>query len=157
MFSKRCVYGLRAVIYLATLEKESFVSIREITQELDLSFYFLTKILQVLSHHNILQSLKGPNGGVRLARPAEKILLIEIILAIDGPGLFEQCIMGLPGCGMMNPCPLHEQWTRALEILKTTLNNTTLAQVARRVREEHLRLTRLNDLGHLLPKKTNNE
>lgn len=145
MLSKSCVYGLRAAIYVALVKKDNFVSIREISSKLDISFYFLTKILQILTQKNIMISFKGPKGGIKLARPAEQISLMEVVLALDGQKLFEQCILGLPGCGILNPCPLHEEWSQAVEILKTTFNNTTLAQLAQRIKDDNLRLTKLNE------------
>ena len=122
MLSKSCVYGLRAVIYMASIKKDSFVSIRQISEKLDISFYFLTKILQTLTQKNILVSFKGPNGGIRLAKPADQVTLMEIVLALDSAKVFEQCILGLPGCGILNPCPLHEDWSKSIEILKSNFN-----------------------------------
>ena len=129
MLSKSCVYGLRAVIYISSIKKDTFVSIRQISSKLDISFYFLTKILQVLTQKNILVSFKGPNGGVKLAKA------------------FEQCILGLPGCGILNPCPLHNEWSQSIEILKTTFNNNTVAHLANKVRTEKLRISQLNYLS----------
>jgi Rrf2 family protein len=88
MLSKSCVYGLRAVIYIVSTKKDSFVSIRKISEKLDISFYFLTKILQILTQKNILVSFKGPNGGIKLAKPADQVTLMEIVLALDGAKVF---------------------------------------------------------------------
>jgi Rrf2 family protein len=46
---------------------------------------FLLKVLKPLVNARILMSLKGPHGGYRLARPASKITLLEVIEAVDGP------------------------------------------------------------------------
>src|SRR5205823_8934133 len=46
---------------------------------------FLLKVLKRLVNVRILVSLKGPNGGYRLAKPANKITLLEVIEAVDGP------------------------------------------------------------------------
>ncbi|NIA28794.1 MAG: Rrf2 family transcriptional regulator [Actinobacteria bacterium] len=149
MLSQSCKYGIRAVIYLALKEKEGFVSINEISKNLDVPFHFLTKTLQMLTQKKLLQSNKGPKGGVRLSISAERITLMEIVLAIDGAKLFEQCIIGLPGCGVLKSCPLHEEWTAALEIIKRTLNEKTLRHLARRVIDESLRITDLNNADFL--------
>ncbi len=149
MLSQSCKYGIRAAIYLAAKEKSRFVSIAEISKDLGIPFHFLTKTLQLLTQKNLLQSIKGAKGGVKLALPAEKITLMEIVLAIDGAKLFDQCIIGLPGCGILKPCPLHEEWVAALEILKKTLNEKTLAQLGKRVKDESLRITDLNKAAFL--------
>lgn len=149
MLSQSCKYGIRAAIYLALKEKEGFISINEISKNLNIPFHFLTKTLQLLTQIKLLQSNKGPKGGVRLAISAERITLMEIVLAIDGAKLFEQCIIGLPGCGVLKPCPLHEEWTAALEIIKRTLNERTLGHLARKVKDESLRITDLNNADFL--------
>jgi Rrf2 family protein len=46
---------------------------------------FLLKILRPLVAARVLRSVKGPNGGFRLARPAAKITLLEVVEAVDGP------------------------------------------------------------------------
>jgi Rrf2 family protein len=46
---------------------------------------FLLKLLKPLVSAGILQSVRGPGGGYRLARPATKITLLEVIEAVDGP------------------------------------------------------------------------
>ena len=136
-------YGIRAVCYIASEPSGQFVSIREISNNLSISFHFLTKILQKLTQKNLLLSLRGPNGGVALARPPETISLMEIIAAIDGPDLFENCILGLNNCGDEAPCPLHNSWITIRHQIKDLFTQTTLKQIADSVRENDFRLTNI--------------
>lgn len=145
MISKSCDYGLRAAIYLAIKEDNVLVSINEISKNLNIPFHFLTKTLQQLTQQGLLLSTKGPKGGVKLAKPAINITLMEIVLAIDGPKLFETCILGLPGCGVLNPCPLHEEWSSAIGAMKKTFNKTTIALLADKVKNKNLRITNMNN------------
>jgi Rrf2 family protein len=46
---------------------------------------FLLKVLKPLVSANVLRSIKGPNGGYRLARPSGDISVLEILEAVDGP------------------------------------------------------------------------
>ncbi len=141
LLSKTCMYGIRAVLYLTSLEQEkSYVHIRQISEDLHLSFHFLTKILQILAAHNIVNSYRGPNGGVSLARPANEIKVMELITAIDGTNAFETCILALPGCGEDTPCPLHEYWGATRDAIKSTFANITLAELERRIAQTDLRL-----------------
>ncbi|MEJ2635156.1 MAG: Rrf2 family transcriptional regulator [Calditrichia bacterium] len=144
LLSKTCVYGLRASLFVATMEERKFVPIREISEKLDISFHFLTKILQILTQNDIMHSYRGPNGGVSLSRPAEQITILEIISAIDGMKIFQQCILGLPGCGEQKPCPLHDQWAETREELKDMFAATSLANLAVKIRNNDLRLTDIN-------------
>ncbi len=140
LLSKSAIYGLRAALYIASLKSGEYVTVRHISEELGISFHFLAKILQSLTQHGILQSFRGPNGGVTLAKPASEIRLDELLNAIDGPTMFDECIMGLPGCGHERPCPLHSQWALAQKQIKELFENTTLAEQADRIEELDLRL-----------------
>src|SRR5690554_5278043 len=111
LLSRSCEYGLRASLYLASLNHHRHVFIRQIAEALDISGMFLTKIFQQLTAAGIMESLRGPTGGVTFAKPIDDITLRDLIDAIDGPELFEECVLGLPGCGHAKPCPFHKQWT----------------------------------------------
>lgn len=141
LLSKSCVYGLRASLYLAARENSDFNPIRRLSDRLEISFHFLTKILQQLTAEGILESFKGPNGGVRLTKPGNEIPLMDIVLAIDGPELLTECALGLPGCGTKDPCPLHEKWAETRNEIRDMLEHTTLTELVNKGQKENLRLT----------------
>ncbi|MCW9707320.1 RrF2 family transcriptional regulator [Fodinibius salsisoli] len=141
LFSKSCIYGLRASLYLASNQNGEYISIGKLSDKLDISFHFLTKILQQLTANDLLESLKGPNGGVRLSKPGKQITLLDIVLAIDGDELFQECVLGLPGCGMEKPCPFHEIWLHKRDDIKRMLETRSLAEMAKEGKEGHLRIT----------------
>lgn len=138
--SKTCIYGLRATLFTASYGGEEYVSIRRISEGLGISFHFLTKILQSLTQKGIMNSYRGPKGGIILARPADKITVAEIIMAIDGPDLFDQCILGLPGCGELKPCPMHEQWGQHRANLRKMFEETSIAELAGKITSEGMRI-----------------
>ena len=141
LLSKSCFYGLRAGMYVATLGQAEYVPILRISNELNISFHFLTKILQTLTENNIMISYRGPKGGVALARPARSIRLIDIVYAIDGAEIFNQCVFGLPGCGVQAPCPLHGEWAASREKIRHMFEKTTLAELAEKINEFNLRIS----------------
>lgn len=149
LLSKSCVYGIRAAIYVALETDNNFVSINKIAKDLNLSGHFLTKILQQLTQLNIMTSYRGPNGGVKFARNPKTIRLIEVIAAIDGMELFNECALGLEGCGVYDPCPLHDAWTAYREKLQATFENENLADLALNVKSAGLRLRTLG-VNHLM-------
>ena len=141
LLSKSCEYGLRASLYLTTLDESGFVPIRTIADELDIEFHFLTKIFRQLTSAGLMQSQRGPRGGIALAQPADRITLLQIVLAIDGPALFQECVLGLPGCGEKKPCPMHDRWAVERERVKRMFSNATLEATAREIKHDNLRLT----------------
>lgn len=142
LFSKGCTYAIRAALLVAvkeTREGRKFIPIRELAEELELSFHFLTKILQMLTEAEIMESFRGPNGGIGLARSANSISLIQIISAVDGDSLFSECALGLPDCGEAIPCPLHQSWSKRREELKRMFEKTTLGTLAQELGDNSLR------------------
>jgi Rrf2 family transcriptional regulator, iron-sulfur cluster assembly transcription factor len=119
LLSKSCIYALRASVLIASKKNDGFITIRELSDELNISFHFLTKVLQEMTKAELLESYKGPNGGVKLARPANKITFMDVVESIDGDYMINECVLGLPGCGVMKPCALHDQWS----VLKTDIIN----------------------------------
>jgi Rrf2 family transcriptional regulator, iron-sulfur cluster assembly transcription factor len=133
LFSKSCEYAIRAAVLVASREAQenrTFIPVRELSEELKISFHFLTKTCQSLTEARVMQSFRGPSGGVGLARPAEHIRLIDIVAAIDGTDKLMGCVLGLSGCTENRPCPLHNQWGERREHIRQMLEQTTLADLA---------------------------
>lgn len=110
IFSKKCEYGLQAVLYLSTYGKGAVISAEDIAKKLSIPKEFVSKILQSLTENGIVSSKKGKSGGFSLARDPKKIKLIDIVASIDGLDIFNNCVIGFPSCKPENPCPLHEKW-----------------------------------------------
>ena len=141
LLSKSCVYGLRASLYLASRTDGEFVPIKKMSDKLEISFHFLTKILQRLTAEGIMESFKGPNGGIRLNKNGKDVYLMDIVLAIDGSQLLTECALGLPGCGTKNPCPLHDKWAKTRDSIRAMLEETSLTELVKKGKAENLRLT----------------
>jgi len=79
-------YALHAVVHMAGREQFGRVVPSHITaQECGVPERFLLKVLKPLVAAQVLRSIKGPNGGYRLARKPNEITMLEIIEAVSGP------------------------------------------------------------------------
>lgn len=78
-------YALLAVAYIAQHQEENIILSQDISKKYDISPEYLLKILQQLVRANILSSKRGPRGGFSLAKPPQKITMLQIIEAVDGP------------------------------------------------------------------------
>ncbi len=152
ILSKSCIYGIRAATYIATQKSRKFIPIKEVSNQLDISFHFLTKILQELTKSEIMVSYRGPSGGIGLAKPPETISLYDIVKVLECSEVFETCILGLPGCGQLTPCPLHEKWGKSREEIKSIFTQTTLAELAQDITKLNLRLTDKDTFPEVKPK-----
>jgi Rrf2 family protein len=134
---------------MASLPNNKYVSIQEVAGKLNISFHFLTKVLQILTQNGIMVSYRGPNGGIALAKPANAVSLSDIIEAIDGTAIFTECLLGLPGCGHADPCPAHEQWTSMRSKLSTLCKKTMLDTLAKKANQLNVRLAHPLDLAEI--------
>ncbi len=93
MLSQKAKYALQALSYLASRYKEEApVLIGTIARERNIPIKFLEAILCELRNHELLTSLRGRNGGYRLAQPPQKINLATVIRIIDGPIALISCV-----------------------------------------------------------------
>jgi Rrf2 family protein len=140
MLSKTCTYGVQAAIYVAARKCEDWISINEISSNLNISFHFLTKVLQQLTNAGIMTSQRGVHGGVMLAKRAEDVSLLDLISVIDGTDVFEQCMLGLPGCGVAEACPVHDRWVMLRTEIVRVFMGTSLEALAHDATMLNLRL-----------------
>jgi Rrf2 family protein len=134
IYSDSCKHAIRALVYLARLEPGERSTVQEILEDEDFPEAALAKVLQRLASRGILDSAKGPGGGFRLARPAEKLRLSEVMHAVDGQDRVEACALGMSECTEEAWCPIHDHWFRAKEALSDMLRTTSIADLAREVR-----------------------
>jgi Rrf2 family protein len=127
MFTKSCQYAIRAVIYLTAQESRGKnMGVKEIADALQVPQQFLAKILQQLSRHSLISSVKGPNGGFYISEANAKVTLLDIVECIDGKGALTSCILGMPTCSSAHPCPLHHHFYGSREGLKHILSSCAI-------------------------------
>lgn len=136
LLTSGCEYAIRAVLYVASQSGDAPVHVRAISDDLEIPFSFLAKVVGVLARRGILNSQKGRGGGVNLGRPAEEISLMEVVEAIDGPGSAERCVMGLPDCTDEKPCPLHGNWAGIREDVRAMFGESTVATMAAKLQSD---------------------
>jgi Rrf2 family protein len=78
-------YALHAVVFMAAQKHDRPVASHHIAQARGIPERFLLKVLKPLVSARVLMSIKGPNGGYRLARAPGDISMLEILEAVDGP------------------------------------------------------------------------
>jgi Rrf2 family protein len=125
--TRQADYAVRAVMYLAQLGSNEKASTSQIAEEKDIPLSFLAKIIAQLSVAGLLQTMRGARGGVTLARTPHEISLLEVVEAIDGPIMLNECVNGSFECSQID-CPIHHIWTEAQEDLVKRLRSTNFGQ-----------------------------
>jgi Rrf2 family transcriptional regulator, iron-sulfur cluster assembly transcription factor len=136
MISKACKYAIRAAVFVASQAgKSKKFSVKDIAREVDAPEAFTAKILQVLNKHRILTSLKGPYGGFYIEDYQLEQPIINIVHAIDGTSVFWECGLGLKKCSGLHPCPMHDKFEAAREMLRQVFAQTTIGQLAIQIQQ----------------------
>ena len=78
-------YALSALAYMAGLKQDQPIASHIVAQARGIPERFLLKVLKPLVSARVLRSIKGPNGGYRLAKSPKEISVLEVVEAVDGP------------------------------------------------------------------------
>lgn len=108
LISKYTDYAMRALMFMAKDEEQVFTA-SDLSRKLKISKPFLRMILQKLSKKNILTSYKGREGGFRLALPAEKIFVADLIKIFQEPVKFDNCFIRKNLCPNIKTCPMRKK------------------------------------------------
>lgn len=127
MLSQTAIYALRAMGYLADQDASEPVLSSLIASEMEIPQNFLSKILNRLTQAGLIVAIRGRNGGVRLARPAEETKLYAIVNLFMTVDDYKKCMLGLKQCD--GSCGLHLRWRIISEQFDKILNETTIDQI----------------------------
>lgn len=109
MLSNSSKYALKAVLFLAVnSSQEHKILAKDISEPTNIPKAYLSKILQELSKHNIVSSLRGPGGGFYLSEANRAVHLMDIIHIMDGDNRLISCMLSLQECNAEHPCPMHD-------------------------------------------------
>lgn len=122
--TRQADYAVRAVLYLARMEPTQRAATSQVAQEQHIPPSFLAKIISQLSIAGLLHTSRGARGGVTLAREPKDITLLEVIEAIDGPIMLNECVGDSSTCTFDEDCPLRPVWCEAQNELINRLKST---------------------------------
>jgi len=126
--TRQADYALRAMLYLARLEPTQRAATSRIAEEQRIPPSFLAKIISQLSIAGLIHTSRGARGGVSLAREPGNISLLEVVEAIDGPIMLNECTGDPSTCTFGENCPIRSLWCDTQAELVARLQNTTFAQ-----------------------------
>ena len=108
MISNSSKYALRGILYLAVNSSvEQKIMAKDLSSNTGVPQAYLSKLMQELTRHNLISSVRGPRGGFYLTEENRSVRLMEIINVIDGDNRLTSCMLSLHKCNEEHPCPLH--------------------------------------------------
>ena len=129
LISKTAEYALRAILYIARESERGPVRANELAKVLGVPGNYLSKILHALGRAGLLTSGRGPRGGFQLARGADKMLLADVLEALDPTLLRSDCLLGNPTCSDEEACAVHHRWKDLRDPICEFFRGTTVASV----------------------------
>jgi Rrf2 family protein len=140
MFSTKAEYGIRVMAHLARRDGDGPVSLAVVADAEGLPLAYLEHLVQRLRRAGLVESRRGAHGGYSLAREAADITMAEVVEALEGEIAPIECITASPDGSLVcvregqpghDPCPTKLLWTRVQGSIVRTLNEMTLADLAR--------------------------
>lgn len=120
-------YGLRALIYMASLPEGRMTSISEVTDVYGVSRNHMVKIINQLSRlRSYVTAVRGKNGGIRLGKSASAIRIGDVVRELE-PLSLVNCSSEF--CHITPACRLKQALSKAVQSFLTELDNYTLADL----------------------------
>jgi Rrf2 family iron-responsive transcriptional regulator len=124
-------YAIRILMYCASNEGQ-LSRIPDIAAAYTVSELFLFKILQPLVEAKLVETVRGRNGGVRLARPADKINLFDVVRVTEENFSMAECFdSDTADCPLIDSCNLNAALREALNAFFDALAKHTIADLTR--------------------------
>lgn len=119
MLSLTCKTAIKAAIYLSSKSADGDkANIKEISDRINASEHTVGKILQLLAKKRIINSMKGPSGGFFIDEKQQDQPILLIVRAIEGDCVFRECGLGLSKCSAAHPCPIHDEYKVARNLME---------------------------------------
>ena len=123
-------YGLRIMLELALRAGGGPVLVETVAKKQSISSKYIHVLVSALKNAGLLRAVRGPNGGLELARSAEEITVLEIVEALEGRAAWMACVDDTCACPKGEACAARDLWADVADAVKTVLSGRTLAALA---------------------------
>lgn len=131
--SQRGRYGVLALQDLANEYGTGPVSLKSIAERQEISENYLEQLMGTLRKAGFVRSIRGAQGGYELAKPPEEITIGEIIVTMEGPIAFADCMLmdgDMPRlCNKAEGCRRRSVWDKISGRINEVLNSITLEEL----------------------------
>lgn len=145
MLTKSTEYAIRALVYIQLQNWENKrPGVVEIAREIEAPEAFSGKILQILTKHKLLDSMKGRGGGFFFPENTSNLTLYDVIHVVEGDACFHKCGFGLKNCSDVNPCPLHDKYVAIRDGFYNIVKEETIGSMAQLIKDGNAVLNRVS-------------
>ena len=133
-------YAIRILMYCAANDGR-LSRVPEIAASYSLSELFLFKILQPLVENGLIETVRGRNGGIKLAKPASEITLFDAVRVTEDNFAMAECFEdGAADCPLIDSCGLNTALRRALNAFFDVLSEYTIDDLVKARPQIHMLL-----------------
>lgn len=128
------------IVSLLAQAPAQVMSAAELTRQTHLALPTVSKILKKLCQAGLITSFRGTGGGYRLAYPAEKISIAQILVAMEGPVAMTECCAAETLCVLDSFCAVKDNWQAINNYILTALGALTLKDMLQPLTAQSLML-----------------
>lgn len=126
--SRKTDYALRMLAMM--VEDDNLLSVRAAADKVDVPYSFARAIQNCLMRADIIESIRGVRGGMRLKADPKEVTLRQVVEAIQGPLVMNDCTAVGGECNRLDFCCWHPIWVGAQELLRNYLDSISLYDAA---------------------------
>ncbi len=117
-----------AILGFMAQHQESKYSSKQLSEELNIPYKYLAKIMTKLTKNNILSSTKGKYGGFEIIKDIKDIKIIDIVVVFDDVNN-QECVLLDIKCNYEQKCIMHDKWQKPKCAIDDFFVKTTLAEL----------------------------
>jgi Rrf2 family transcriptional regulator, iron-sulfur cluster assembly transcription factor len=138
-------FAVTAMVDLALRDGNGPVTLAQISERQAISLSYLEQLFGKLRRRELVDSVRGPGGGYKLARAASAVSVSEIIRAVDEPMDATQC-GGKENCHDEQKCLTHDLWATLNSRIFDYLGSVTLQQLVDNQRAKESGVSPIRDM-----------
>lgn len=120
-------YGVKAMFELALNTHNETVSIKEISDKINVSEYYLEQLFSSLRKAGLIKSIRGAQGGYMLAKSPETITVADIFNVLEGPIEISDCVdEDESNCARLGYCATRLLWIKISDSINQVTHSITL-------------------------------
>ena len=131
MISTKGRYALRVMIDIAIYSNGNYITLKDISARQEISLKYLEQVISLLNKAGFLQSLRGNNGGYRLARKPEEYTAGDVLRAAEGTLAPIACLQNSKNqCDRYGHCTTISFWEKYYQVITDYVDSVTLRDLA---------------------------
>lgn len=132
-------YALRMMVDLALSDPGNFISLRDVAERQEISTKYMEQIVSLLTKSGFLYSVRGPQGGYKLARLAEEYTVGDILRVTEGNLAPVSCLARVENhCPRAKNCSTLPFWEGLYDVIGAYVDSVTLSDLVEQTKRREL-------------------